>query len=88
MKGSAFPQSRSSRSNSSRQLEGRAARVLEETGLADPCDLRPRLYRRPVRWKGISAEIRTVLEATGIEFIDENCGGPGVRLRKRQPKKG
>ena len=28
--------------------------------------------------------IRRVLEAAGIEFIDENGGGPGVRLRKRQ----
>ena len=28
------------------------------------------------------------LEAAGVEFIDENGGGPGVRLRKRQPKKG
>jgi hypothetical protein len=28
------------------------------------------------------------LEATGIEFIEENGGGPGVRLSKRpQPKK-
>jgi hypothetical protein len=27
------------------------------------------------------------LEAAGIEFIDENGGRPGVRLRKRQPKK-
>jgi DNA-binding XRE family transcriptional regulator len=26
-------------------------------------------------------------EAAGIEFIDENGGGPGVRLRKREPKK-
>jgi hypothetical protein len=24
----------------------------------------------------------------GVEFIDENGGGPGVRLRKRQQKKG
>jgi ribosome-binding protein aMBF1 (putative translation factor) len=31
--------------------------------------------------------IRRTLEAAGIEFIDENGGGPGVRLRKRQPKK-
>jgi hypothetical protein len=23
----------------------------------------------------------------GVEFIDENGGGPGVRLRKRQQKK-
>jgi transcriptional regulator with XRE-family HTH domain len=24
------------------------------------------------------------LESAGVEFIDENGGGPGVRLRKRQ----
>ena len=28
-------------------------------------------------------KIRTALEKAGIEFIDENGGGPGVRLRKR-----
>jgi transcriptional regulator with XRE-family HTH domain len=33
------------------------------------------------------AVIVTVLKRAGIEFIDENGGGPGVRLRKRQPKK-
>ena len=31
--------------------------------------------------------IRRALESAGVEFIDENGGGPGVRLRKRQPKK-
>jgi len=31
--------------------------------------------------------IRHALEAAGIEFIDENGGGPGVRLRKRHQKK-
>ena len=32
--------------------------------------------------------VRRALEAAGIEFIDEDGGGPGVRLRKRQrPKK-
>ena len=31
--------------------------------------------------------IRRALEAAGIEFIDENGGGPGVRLRERQLKK-
>ena len=29
-------------------------------------------------------KIRSALEKAGIEFIDENGGGPGVRLRKRQ----
>src|SRR5215831_12316048 len=33
------------------------------------------------------AAVRRTLEAAGIEFIDGNGGGPGVRLRKRQGKK-
>ena len=33
------------------------------------------------------ARIVTVLKRAGVEFIDENGGGPGVRLRKRQQKK-
>jgi hypothetical protein len=32
-------------------------------------------------------KIRTAIVAAGIDFIDENGGGPGVRLRKRQVKK-
>jgi len=31
--------------------------------------------------------IRHALEAAGVEFIDENGGGPGVRLRERHQKK-
>ena len=31
--------------------------------------------------------IRQALESAGVEFIDENGDGPGVRLRKRQLKK-
>jgi hypothetical protein len=31
--------------------------------------------------------LRRALESAGVEFIDENGGGPGVRLRKRQRKK-
>ena len=37
-----------------------------------------------------SLAIRRALEAAGIEFIDENGGGPGVRLaksRKDKPRK-
>ena len=30
--------------------------------------------------------IRRALESAGVEFIDENGGGPGVRLRNRQGK--
>jgi transcriptional regulator with XRE-family HTH domain len=32
--------------------------------------------------------IRHAFEAAGVDFIDENGGGPGVRLRKRQQKRG
>jgi transcriptional regulator with XRE-family HTH domain len=32
--------------------------------------------------------IEGVLRRSGVEFIDENGGGPGVRLRKRQQRKG
>jgi transcriptional regulator with XRE-family HTH domain len=28
------------------------------------------------------ASVKAALEAAGVEFIDENGGGPGVRLRK------
>jgi DNA-binding XRE family transcriptional regulator len=31
--------------------------------------------------------IRRAFELAGVEFIDENGGGPGVRLKKRQQKK-
>jgi transcriptional regulator with XRE-family HTH domain len=33
------------------------------------------------------AAIENVLKRAGVEFIDENGGGPGVRLRKRQAKR-
>ena len=32
--------------------------------------------------------VRRALESAGVEFIDENGGGPGVRLRKKHQKKG
>ena len=32
--------------------------------------------------------IRRAFELAGVEFIDENGGGPGVRLRKRPVKRG
>jgi transcriptional regulator with XRE-family HTH domain len=33
------------------------------------------------------AVLRRAFELAGIEFIDENGGGPGLRLRKRQRAK-
>jgi hypothetical protein len=31
--------------------------------------------------------LRWAVELAGVEFIDENGGGPGLRLRKRQRAK-
>jgi transcriptional regulator with XRE-family HTH domain len=42
--------------------------------------------RRPVSATAVRA-IRKALELAGVEFIDENGGGPGVRLRKGKTKK-
>jgi DNA-binding XRE family transcriptional regulator len=43
--------------------------------------------RRVVSAVAVNA-IQDALVRSGVEFIDENGGGPGVRLRKRQSKKG
>jgi predicted transcriptional regulator len=37
--------------------------------------------------QGTTGKIHAALEKAGVEFIDENGGGPGVRLRKGQQKK-
>ena len=34
-----------------------------------------------------AGKIRSALEKAGVEFIEENGGGPGVRLRTRPQKK-
>ena len=39
--------------------------------------------RRPVSSESVET-IRRALLCAGVEFIDENGGGPGVRLRRRQ----
>ena len=33
--------------------------------------------------KAPGIDFSATLKLAGIEFIDENCGGPGLRLRKR-----
>jgi transcriptional regulator with XRE-family HTH domain len=75
--------------------QSRAARALLEMtqgeladaaslGLSTVVDFEKR--RRRVSVLAIQA-IRDALAASGVEFIDENGGGPGVRLRMRQRKK-
>ena len=65
----------------------RAALQLGIRELADAARVSPTTVTRLERGEGLHARtveaIRTALEAAGVEFIEENGGGPGVRLRKR-----
>jgi len=75
----------------------RAARALlrwEQRDLSDASSVSLPTIKRLESRPGLMAAhestviaLRKALESAGIEFIDENGGGPGVRLRKRQPKK-
>jgi hypothetical protein len=56
-----------------------AAKVLPDTVV--------RLERRKGLRERSVAAIRTALEKSGVEFIAENAGGPGMRLRKRKRRK-
>lgn len=63
---------------------------IEQSDLAQEAGLSVDTIKRLERTVGpISANVNTmasvirVLEAAGIEFIAENGGGPGVRLRRR-----
>jgi transcriptional regulator with XRE-family HTH domain len=53
-------------------------------GLSTVVDFEKR--RRQVSPESVES-IRQALVIAGVEFIDENGGGPGVRLRKRQRAK-
>jgi predicted transcriptional regulator len=75
----------------------RAARALlrwEQRDLANASSVSlPTIKRLESKAGTLGAHTSTMsaltkaLEAAGIEFINENGGGPGVRLRKRQQKK-
>lgn len=64
----------------------RAALQIGVRQLAEMANVSPttitRLERRELIYPRTAAAIRNALEAAGVEFIEENGGGPGVRLRK------
>ncbi len=72
---------------------GRALLDMTQTELADLAGLGLSTVvdfekeRRQVSAAAIQA-VQQALNRAGIEFIAENGGGSGVRLRKRQQKKG
>ena len=64
------------------------ADLAARSGVSEPTIARLKSIVGELGGREDTAEkIRLTLEAAGIEFIDENGGGPGVRLRKRQQKK-
>jgi transcriptional regulator with XRE-family HTH domain len=75
----------------------RSARALlrwSAEELADRSSVSMRTIRRAELTDGETAmtaanqnAVRRVLESAGVEFIDENGGGAGVRLKKRQSSK-
>jgi transcriptional regulator with XRE-family HTH domain len=65
-----------------RAAVGLGVRELAEAAKVSP-DTVARFERgEELRERTVDA-IRTALEATGVEFIPENGGGAGVRLRKQ-----
>jgi hypothetical protein len=72
----------------------RAARALLKWSAADlahACALGLNTIRRAEMLDGATSltaanelTLRRTLEGAGVEFIDENGGGPGVRLQKRR----
>jgi len=62
---------------------GLGVRELADAALVSP-DTVARLERGEALKERTVAAIRAALEAAGAEFIPENGGGPGVRLRAPQ----
>jgi predicted transcriptional regulator len=62
--------------------------LARHSGISEPTIARLESAEGQLGGRGETVEkIQSALERSGIEFIDENGGGPGVRLRKRHPKK-
>ncbi len=58
------------------------------SGISEPTIARLESADGPVGGRpGTALKIRHALEAAGVEFIDENGGGRGVRLRGREEGK-
>ena len=64
------------------------AQLAEAAGVSIPTIKRLEAYDGPLGGRiSTGNKIQTAREAAGVEFIDENGGGPVVRLRERQLKK-
>jgi transcriptional regulator with XRE-family HTH domain len=62
--------------------------LARHSGISEPTIARLESAEGQLGGRGETVKkIRVALEKSGIEFIDENGGGQGVRLRKRDQKK-
>jgi transcriptional regulator with XRE-family HTH domain len=63
------------------------SKLAARAGLSLPTVKRVEAGPRPRVSDDARNKLQQALESAGVEFIDENGGGPGVRLRKHQRKK-
>ena len=63
------------------------AELAKQSGISEPTIARLESVDGELGGRRDTAKkIRFAIEKAGIEFIDENGGGPGVRLRRRRTK--
>ncbi len=60
--------------------------LAKQAGLSLPTIKRVETQRGPKVSDEARFALQRALELAGVEFIDENGGGPGVRLRKKEPQ--
>ena len=62
--------------------------MAEASGVSEPTIARLESEDGPVGGRAETGDkLRTALEKAGVEFIAENGGGAGVRMKKRSAKK-
>lgn len=62
--------------------------LARRSGVSEPTIARLEAIDGPLGGRGETTEkIRLAMEGAGLVFIDENGGGLGVRLRKREKRK-
>jgi predicted transcriptional regulator len=62
--------------------------LAQHSSISEPTIARLESVNGPVAGRPKTADkLRGALEKAGIQFIDENGGGPGVRLCKQRQKK-
>jgi len=65
------------------------ADLAQHSGVSEPTVARLESVDGELGGREDTAEkIRTAIEIAGVEFLDENGGGRGVRLRKRRRTRG